>query len=145
MVQLIETNRWIKWTDNDQHKSSKKIIWLNNLLHSIYSLFLFAIDNLQLLQSDGTFETVSQMIFTATRFENAAMIRCEADNVVMRNEMDKPLHEFLNLEVMCKKNENAFSLSLAFSLLHPHRLLFVFPLFEIEKCIEKHKEIKLKI
>lgn len=30
------------------------------------------------------------------------MIRCEADNIVMRNEMDKPLHEFLNLEVMCK-------------------------------------------
>lgn len=58
---------------------------------------------MQLLQSDGTFETVSQMIFTATRFENSAMIRCEADNIVMRNEMDKPLHEFLNLEVMCKK------------------------------------------
>lgn len=43
------------------------------------------------------------MIFTATRFENNAMIRCEADNVVMRNEMDKPLHDSLALEVMCKE------------------------------------------
>lgn len=42
------------------------------------------------------------MIFTATRFENNALIRCEADNVVMRNEMDKPLHDTLPLEVMCK-------------------------------------------
>lgn len=68
----------------------------------------------QLLQGDGTFETVSQMIFTATRFENTAVIRCEADNIVMRNEMDKPLHESLNLEVMCKYLEpfhafNAFA------------------------------------
>lgn len=42
------------------------------------------------------------MIFTATRFENSAVIQCEADNIVMRNDMEKPLHEFLNLEVMCK-------------------------------------------
>ena len=42
------------------------------------------------------------MIFTATRFENNALIRCEADNVVMRNEMDKPLHDTIPLEVLCK-------------------------------------------
>lgn len=42
------------------------------------------------------------MIFTATRFENSAVIQCEADNIVMRNDLEKPLHEFLNLEVMCK-------------------------------------------
>ncbi|KAL7033530.1 hypothetical protein ACKWTF_007630 [Chironomus riparius] len=51
-------------------------------------------------KSDGTYETVSQMIFTATRFENNALIRCEADNVVMRNEMDKPLHDTIPLEVL---------------------------------------------
>lgn len=45
------------------------------------------------------------MIFTATRFDNSATFRCEADNIVMRNEKDKPLHESLNLEVMCKKKE----------------------------------------
>jgi Immunoglobulin domain len=73
-------------------------------LHSI------AVDNLQLLQGDGTFETVSQMIFTATRFENSAVIQCEADNIVMRNDMEKPLHQSINLEVMCKqKNENRSS------------------------------------
>lgn len=46
--------------------------------------------------------TVSQLTFTATRFENNAEFRCEADNVVMRNEMDKPLHDKLPLEVLCK-------------------------------------------
>ncbi|KFB37688.1 AGAP012343-PA-like protein [Anopheles sinensis] len=52
------------------------------------------------LQNDGTFETISQLIFTATRFENGASIRCEADNVVMREDMDRPLHDTLPLEVM---------------------------------------------
>ncbi|XP_055597510.1 hemicentin-1-like isoform X2 [Uranotaenia lowii] len=52
------------------------------------------------LQNDGTFETISQMIFTATRFENGASIRCEADNIVMREDGDRPLHDTLTLEVM---------------------------------------------
>uniref|UniRef100_A0A182IUJ9 Ig-like domain-containing protein n=1 Tax=Anopheles atroparvus TaxID=41427 RepID=A0A182IUJ9_ANOAO len=52
------------------------------------------------LQNDGTFETISQLIFTATRFENGASIRCEADNIVMREDMDRPLHDTLPLEVM---------------------------------------------
>ena len=42
------------------------------------------------------------MIFSATRFENNALIRCEADNIVMRNEKDKPLHDTLALEVLCE-------------------------------------------
>ncbi|XP_058054565.1 hemicentin-1 [Anopheles bellator] len=52
------------------------------------------------LQNDGTFETISQMIFTATRFENGASMRCEADNIVMREDLDRPLHDTLTLEVM---------------------------------------------
>lgn len=56
----------------------------------------------QYLQNDGTFETISQMIFTATRFENGASIRCEADNIVMREDGDRPLHDTLVLEVMCE-------------------------------------------
>ncbi|XP_055535886.1 hemicentin-1 isoform X2 [Wyeomyia smithii] len=52
------------------------------------------------LQNDGTFETISQMIFTATRFENGASMRCEADNIVMREDGDRPLHDTLTLEVM---------------------------------------------
>uniref|UniRef100_A0A336JZG9 CSON005257 protein n=1 Tax=Culicoides sonorensis TaxID=179676 RepID=A0A336JZG9_CULSO len=51
-------------------------------------------------KKDGTFETVSQMIFTATRFENGASIRCEADNIVMRDDGERPLHDTLVLEVM---------------------------------------------
>ncbi len=42
------------------------------------------------------------MIFTATRFENGVSLRCEADNIVMRDDLDKPLHDTLLLEVMCK-------------------------------------------
>lgn len=42
------------------------------------------------------------MIFTATRFENGASIRCEADNIVMRQDGDRPLHDTLTLEVMCE-------------------------------------------
>ncbi|XP_055703742.1 hemicentin-2 isoform X8 [Phlebotomus papatasi] len=52
------------------------------------------------LQNDGTFETVSQLIFTATRYENGAAIRCEGDNIVMRDDLEKPIHETLVLEVM---------------------------------------------
>lgn len=58
--------------------------------------------NLQLPKDDKTFETRSQMIFTATRFENSALIECKADNIVMRDEKDRPLHESINLEVLCK-------------------------------------------
>ena len=41
-------------------------------------------------------------MFSASRFENGITIRCEADNVVMRDDSDKPLHDSLVLEVMCK-------------------------------------------
>lgn len=43
------------------------------------------------------------MIFTATRFENGVEIRCEADNIVMRDDKEKPLHDTHLLEVKCKK------------------------------------------
>lgn len=76
------------------------ISWYNSSKLIDDSSELTTISTKALIQSDGTYETVSQMIFTATRFENSAVIKCEADNIVMRNEMDKPLHELLNLEVM---------------------------------------------
>lgn len=51
-------------------------------------------------QKDGTYTTVSQMIFTASRFENGAALRCETDNIVMRQEIERPIHDTLVLEVM---------------------------------------------
>lgn len=63
---------------------------------------MFACFVTQDFKNDGTFETLSQLIFAATRFENGVQIRCEADNVVMRDDLDKPLHDTLSLEVMCK-------------------------------------------
>lgn len=56
----------------------------------------------QEFKSDGTFETISKLEFQATRFENGVSIRCEADNIVMRDDADKPLYESIMLEVMCK-------------------------------------------
>lgn len=53
-------------------------------------------------KNDGTFETISKLEFTASRFENGITIRCEADNIVMREDSDKPLHDTLTLEVMCE-------------------------------------------
>lgn len=52
--------------------------------------------------SDSTFTTYSQLSFTATRYENGINFRCEADNIVMQNELEKPLHNSLFLIVMCK-------------------------------------------
>lgn len=54
------------------------------------------------LQNDGTFETVSKLTFTASRFENQAEFRCLADNIVMRDDNDKTKHDSHILEVWCK-------------------------------------------
>lgn len=58
--------------------------------------------NLQEEVSDSTFTTMSQLSFTATRYENTMSFRCEADNPVMRIELEKPLYNTLYLTVMCK-------------------------------------------
>lgn len=54
-------------------------------------------------QDDGTFETLSQMVFTGTRYENNQNFRCEADNVVIREDIDKPIHDSILLDVRCKQ------------------------------------------
>ncbi|XP_037908056.1 hemicentin-1 isoform X6 [Hermetia illucens] len=51
-------------------------------------------------QRDGTYETISDLKFVATRYEDGLKFRCEAQNVVMRDNKDKPLHESLVLEVL---------------------------------------------
>lgn len=52
--------------------------------------------------SDQTFRTISELSFMASRFENGVIFRCDADNVVMRDDSDNPLHDSLLLQVMCK-------------------------------------------
>ena len=56
---------------------------------------------------DNTFETVSNIVFKATRFDNDVDIRCEADNIVKQDSIEKPLHNTISLEVFCKK-QNIF-------------------------------------
>ncbi|XP_055855843.1 hemicentin-1 isoform X5 [Episyrphus balteatus] len=51
-------------------------------------------------QNDGTFHTVSDLIFNASRFENDMVFRCDADNVVLQMNREKPIYSFVTLEVM---------------------------------------------
>lgn len=69
------------------------------------------------LKNDGTFETTSKMEFTATRFENGISIRCEADNLVMWEDSDKPIHDTMMLEVMCKSQWFDMIMNIAFTYL----------------------------
>lgn len=57
---------------------------------------------MQTIQTDGTFDTLSQLIFTASRYENLATFSCQAENVVMRQSNEKPVEKTLELEVLCK-------------------------------------------
>lgn len=52
-------------------------------------------------ETDLTTTMLSQLTFTASRFENGVGIRCDADNIVMQQEQEKPLHSLVMLQVMC--------------------------------------------
>lgn len=53
-------------------------------------------------QADGTYETQSSLMFTASRFENGGTLTCEAINSVMIDRDEPPIKSTLLLEVMCK-------------------------------------------
>lgn len=66
-------------------------------------MFYFFLDDLpQKEVDDTTFTTQSMLSFEASRYENEVKFICEADNDVMRNEMEKPIQSSLFLNVMCK-------------------------------------------
>lgn len=67
-----------------------------------FSRFLCLYPVCQDLSGDETYSTFSMLSFVATRFENGVTFRCDADNVVMRDDSDNPLHDSLLLQVMCK-------------------------------------------
>ncbi|XP_075164374.1 neuromusculin isoform X2 [Haematobia irritans] len=50
-------------------------------------------------QPDGTFYTQSELLFNATRFENDKEFRCEAENIVVKMNGEKPFTALLGLEV----------------------------------------------
>ncbi|XP_041564220.1 uncharacterized protein LOC108136874 isoform X3 [Drosophila elegans] len=50
--------------------------------------------------NDGTYHTQSELIFIATRFENDRVFRCEAENVVLQLNREKPISSALTLEVL---------------------------------------------
>ncbi|XP_070141229.1 hemicentin-1 isoform X4 [Drosophila kikkawai] len=49
---------------------------------------------------DGTYHTQSELIFNATRFENDRVFRCEAENIVLQINREKPISSALTLEVL---------------------------------------------
>ncbi|KAL5292690.1 nrm family protein [Megaselia abdita] len=51
-------------------------------------------------QADGTFITKSQLQFVASRFENDAVFRCDADNIVIRDNRERTIYQSQTLEVM---------------------------------------------
>lgn len=52
-------------------------------------------------KGDQTFETTAELIFPASRFDNGIEIRCEADNSVMLEAGEAPLHSSFTLDVLC--------------------------------------------
>ncbi|XP_030385039.1 uncharacterized protein LOC115632156 isoform X2 [Scaptodrosophila lebanonensis] len=51
-------------------------------------------------KEDGTYHTQSELIFNATRFENDRVFRCEAQNIVLQINREKPLASSLTLDVL---------------------------------------------
>ncbi|XP_067643045.1 uncharacterized protein nrm isoform X2 [Eurosta solidaginis] len=51
-------------------------------------------------KGDGTYNTQSELIFNATRFENDMVFRCDAENVVLQINREKPFTSSLTLEVL---------------------------------------------
>ncbi|XP_050742543.1 uncharacterized protein LOC108030804 isoform X3 [Drosophila biarmipes] len=51
-------------------------------------------------KNDGTYHTQSELIFNASRFENDRAFRCEAENVVLQINREKPISSALTLEVL---------------------------------------------
>lgn len=61
-----------------------------------------SISTKQEVRNDGTFTTLSKMVFTASRYENGMTVRCEGANVVMRSEETKSLKQTFRMEVTCE-------------------------------------------
>lgn len=57
------------------------------------------IKSAEILSIDGTYETVSNLSFEATRYENGAKFKCEAENEVMKETNERPIHATKELEV----------------------------------------------
>ncbi|GLV32173.1 neuromusculin [Carabus blaptoides fortunei] len=52
------------------------------------------------ISDDGTYITSSELVFTSSRFENGQTLTCEAENKVLKEQMERPLHQKLKLEVL---------------------------------------------
>lgn len=67
-----------------------------------YHDFYIQLYRVQFEKPDGTYHTKSELIFNATRFENDRVFRCQAENIVLQINREKPIASAFTLEVMCK-------------------------------------------
>uniref|UniRef100_T1GWL1 Ig-like domain-containing protein n=1 Tax=Megaselia scalaris TaxID=36166 RepID=T1GWL1_MEGSC len=83
-------------------RPAANITWTNssNVIDPENEMDFAEITTIATEQTDGTFITKSQLQFTATRFENDAVFRCDADNVVLRDNRERPIYKSQTLEVM---------------------------------------------
>ncbi|XP_017137476.1 uncharacterized protein LOC108152559 isoform X4 [Drosophila miranda] len=51
-------------------------------------------------KEDGTYHTQSELVFNASRFENDRVFKCEAENIVLQINREKPIASSLTLEVL---------------------------------------------
>ncbi|XP_034655585.1 hemicentin-2 isoform X13 [Drosophila subobscura] len=51
-------------------------------------------------KEDGTYHTQSELVFNATRFENDRVFKCEAENIVLQINREKPISSTKTLEVL---------------------------------------------
>ena len=70
------------------------------------------------LQADGTYETQSRLIFTASRFDNGITLACQASNLVMESMGEIPYRAPTKIQVNCKSIISII-FSLHFSLFFP--------------------------
>ena len=87
-----------------ERKNSIKYLFDNRTIHTV-CIITESVEQKHLfdvLQDDGTYETRSQLVFTATRYENGEVLTCEGDNPVMQENHEKPMRDTLTLEVLCE-------------------------------------------
>ncbi|XP_041448121.1 uncharacterized protein LOC111077461 isoform X3 [Drosophila obscura] len=51
-------------------------------------------------KEDGTYHTQSELVFNASRFENDRVFKCEAENIVLQINREKPISSTKTLEVL---------------------------------------------
>ncbi|KAK6619009.1 hypothetical protein RUM44_003391 [Polyplax serrata] len=97
-LQVITSSTRVNSTKEFTELESNAILFPNlceNLRFCAQHLRIFPFE----LVADGTYETQSNLVFTASRYENGGVITCEAINSVMIDKDESSMKSTLTLEV----------------------------------------------